>query len=111
MSLPTLHGTVLLTTDPRTGETRSGDPYTSALGRFQTWRKTDAGWEEGDSHAANLIAFGDAARDLAAFAKGDRVELKGTVTPAVWKDTPQLKVTVTACRVPVKQTRQLEAAA
>lgn len=102
MSLPEIRGVVLLTTDPRTGTTKTGDPYTSAIGKFQTWRLVDSKWEETDSVTASLIAFKDAAGPLAEFHKGDRVELRGPGAPAIWKDQPQLKITVVACRVPVK---------
>lgn len=102
MSLPEIRGVVLLTTHPHTGEAKTGDPYTSAFGKFQTWRRVDGEWQEGDSYGASLIAFGDAAAPLAAFKKGDKVELRGPASLGIWKDQPQFKVTVVACRVPVK---------
>jgi hypothetical protein len=105
VSLPTLHGTGKLLTDPKQGASQDGSPWCSAVLKFQTWRKGDDGWTEGDGVVASIIAFKDVAPALAGFAKGDEVEIKGTGGVGMWKDQPQLKVTVTACRVPVKVAR------
>jgi single-stranded DNA-binding protein len=102
MSLPTIHGTGTLLTDPKTGPTRTGGTWTNAVVRFQAWKKTDAGWEEGDTVVASCIAFGDAATVLATFGKGDSVEVRGTCGLGEWNGKPQLKLTVAACRAPVK---------
>lgn len=103
MSLPELRGIGRLLADPRTGIGKNGKPWTSVLVKFTQWRKTDVGWEEGDSQVASCIAFeDDPAALLAGFAKGDDVELRGPARVEMWQDKPQLKVTVVACRVPLK---------
>jgi hypothetical protein len=106
VSLPTLHGTGKLLTDPKQGTSHDGSPWCSVILKFQTWRKGDDGWVEGDGAVASLIAFKETAAKLARFAKGDEVEFKGTASVGIWKDQPQFKVTVTACRVPVKAPTQ-----
>jgi single-stranded DNA-binding protein len=110
MSLPELRGIGRLLSDPRTGTTKAGKPYTSALIKFTQWHKTDAGWEEGDSQVASCIAFDeDAAATLAGFAKNDDVELRGPAKVEMWNDKPQLKITVVACRAPVKDKQAVAA--
>lgn len=110
MSLPAVHGIGALIADPRSGETRSGGRWVSALVKFQAWKKQpDDTWAEGDSFVASCIAFDeDVARTLAEFAKGDKVELKGTAKPGIYRDQPQLNIVVNACRVPVKAPKQRE---
>ncbi len=104
MSLPTLHGTGTLISDPKTGPTKTGGTWTSVVVRFQQRRKTaDSGWVDGHAEVASCIAFDEVAAILAGFGKGDSVELKGTVGAGLWGDKPQLKVTVTACRKPVRK--------
>lgn len=111
MSLPDMRGTGRLLTDPRTGTTKTDKPWTSALVKFQSWRKGDDGWEEGDSQVASCIAYEDVASALAGFAKGDDIELRGPFKVEEWQGKPQLKVTVVACRVPVKTERRTDKAA
>ncbi len=109
MALPQLRGTARLLSDPRTGESRNGKPWTSLLVKFQAWRKTDDGWEEGDSQVASCIGFDGVAEDMAGFAKGDDIELRGPAHVEMYQDKPQLKVTVVACRVPVKAAKKVAA--
>lgn len=105
MSLPELRGIGRLLNDPRTGIGKNGKPWTSVLVKFTQWKKTDDGkWEEGDSQVASCIAFDDGVVEmLAGFVKGDDIELRGPARVEMWNDKPQLKVTVVACRAPVKQ--------
>jgi single-stranded DNA-binding protein len=111
MALPELRGIGRLLTDPRTGTSQNGNPWTSVLVKFAQWRKTDDGWQEGDGQVASCIAFGDVAAEVARFAKGDEIELRGPAHVEMYQDKPQLKVTVVACRVPVKTDRTNKAAA
>lgn len=94
MSLPNLHGTGRLISDPKTGTSRNGQDWTSAVVKFQAWRKGDNGWEEGDHAIAACIAFGDTAATLARFSKGDEVELRGPASLALYDGKPQLRVTI-----------------
>ncbi len=102
MALPELRGTGRLLTDPRTGTGKNDKPWCSALVKFPTWKKTDAGWEEGDGTVASVIAFDDLAVALAEYAKGDPIGVHGTAKAAVWKDKPQLAVTATQVWTPEK---------
>lgn len=102
MALPELRGIARLLTEPRTGVGSTGKPWTSALIKFPQWRKTDDGWKEGDGVVASIIGFEDVADQLAGYAKGDEIEVRGTVTLGEWQGKPQLKLTVEACRRPVK---------
>lgn len=102
MALPELRGTGRLLTDPRNGVGKNDKPWTSALIKFPTWKKTDSGWEEQDGAVASVIAFDDNAPLLAGYAKGDPIGVYGTVKPAVWNDKPQLAVSLTACWTPEK---------
>lgn len=104
MSLPTLTGTAKLLTDPKKALTRTGNPMATVLVKFVGFRKVDGKWEEDGGVVASAIAFEDAARALVAFAKGDSVELEGRATEVtIWKDKPQIKLTVSACSAPVRQ--------
>ncbi len=109
MSLPTLRGTARLLTDPRTGDTKTGGRWTSALVKFPQWRKTDDGWQEGDGAVASIIGFDERADVLAAFAKGDEIDLYGTCVPDVYQGKPQLKVTLDGIRRHVKEPRPADA--
>lgn len=109
MSLPELRGTGKLLADPRTGMTRTDKPWTSALIKFQAWKKTDAGWEEGDSIVASCMAFDEPAGILAGFTKGDSVELRGPANLEEWNGQTRLKITVAACRAPVKDKQPVNA--
>jgi single-stranded DNA-binding protein len=110
MALPELRGTGRLLTDPRTGIGKNEKPWTSALIKFPTWKKTDDGWEEGEGTVASVIAFEDTACVLARYAKGDTVGVHGTAKAAVWKDKPQLAVTVTQCWMPEKKPAERQSA-
>lgn len=105
MSLPNLRGTARLLSDPRTGDTRTGGRWASALAKFPQWRKTDDGWEEQDGAVASCVGFNDVAELLAGFATGDEVDLYGTCTAEVYRDKPQLKVTLGGLRRHVKEPR------
>ncbi len=97
MSLPRVTGTARLLTEPTRKTTKTNKPMSTALLKFVGWRKGDDGkWTEGDSVVASAIAFEDAARQLAAFAKGDDVQVEGVATVGVWKDEPRLNLTVKA---------------
>lgn len=102
MALPELRGTARLLTDPRTGVSKNDKPWTSALLKFPQWRKTDDGWEEGDGVVASAIAFEDVAEQLAGYAKGDEIELRGPASLEEWQGKTRLKLTIEACRRPVK---------
>lgn len=104
MALPELRGTGRLLTDPRTGVGKNDKPWTSALIKFPTWRKTDNGWEEGDGTVASVIAFDDLATAFAGYRKGDQVGVHGTVKAAVYNDKPQLAVTASQCWTSEKKT-------
>ncbi len=106
MSLPTLTGTAKLLTDPRKALTKTGKPMATVVLKFQSWRKVDGKWEEGESVVAAAIAFEDVARELVQFGKGDDVDIAGTATLGMWQDKPQLKLTVTTCTAAVRQVRQ-----
>ncbi len=103
MALPELRGTGRLITDPRKGVGKNDKKWASALIKFPTWKKTDDGWEEGEGTVASAIAFDDLAVTLAGFAKGDQIGVHGTAKAAVWKDKPQLAVTVSQCWTPAKK--------
>ena len=103
MALPELRGTGRLLADPRTGTTKTDKPWATALIKFPTWKKTDAGWEEGEGTVASVIAFEDTALVLARYAKGDTMGVHGTAKAAVWNDKPQLAVTVTQCWTPERK--------
>lgn len=105
MSLPILRGTARLLTDPRTGDTKTGGRYASALVKFPQWRKTDDGWQEGDGAVASIVGFDERADLLAGFAKGDDVDLYGQCTVEVYRDKPQFKVTLDGVRRHVKPPR------
>lgn len=100
MALPELRGTGRLLTDPRIGTGKNDKPWCSALVKFPTWKKTDAGWEEGEGTVASVVAFDDMATQLATYAKGDPIGVHGSTKAAVWKDKPQLAVTLTQCWTP-----------
>ncbi len=102
MALPEIRGTGRMLTDPRTGTGKNDKPWTSALVKFPTWRKTDNGWEESEGTVASVIAFEELAVTLSGFTKGDTVGIHGTVKAAVWNDKPQLAVTATQCWKPEK---------
>lgn len=89
MSLPTITGTARLVTDPKRGVTRSNDPWANCVVRFVGFKKTEAGrWEEDTSFSCTVVAFGDAARQLVEYAKGDEVEVTGKLKElSVW--TPE----------------------
>jgi single-stranded DNA-binding protein len=110
MALPELRGTGRLLTNPRHGTAKTGDPWTSALIKFSTWRKTDNGWEEGEGTVASVIAFGDTAGPLLGYAKGDQIGVQGAVKAAAWNESPQLAITLTSCRTPERQTKKTPAA-
>ncbi len=101
MAFPNLHGIGQLVTDPKTGPTKTGGTWTNAVVKFVRWAKGDSGgWVEADSTIAAVIAFDDVAAALAQFAKGDTVDLLGTVSAGIWNGNPQLKITVGALRRP-----------
>ncbi len=103
MSLPNVHGTARLLTDPRKLVTGAGKPMASCLLLFVGWKKdADDKWVEGDAIVADAVAFEDPAFDLAKFAKGDTVEIVDAVVTglSVWKDKPQMKIRVKECRPP-----------
>jgi single-stranded DNA-binding protein len=102
MALPELRGTGRLLTDPRSGTGNNDKPWSSALVKFPTWRKTDDGWEETEGTVASVIAFDDLAAQLGQFTKGDSVGIHGTAKAAVWKDKPQIAVTISQCWTPEK---------
>jgi len=103
MALPELRGTGRLLTDPRNGIGKNGKPWTSALIKFPTWRKTNDGWKESEGTVASVIAFDDTAKLFAGYAKGDTVGIHGTAKAAVWQGKPQLAVTVLQCWTPEKR--------
>lgn len=111
MALPELRGIARLLNDPRTGTTKTGNPWTSCVVKFQEWHKGDNGWTEGGGVVASLIAFGDVADEVARFARGTEIELRGPASLGEWQGKPQLKITVQACRVPVKTDQTNKAAA
>jgi single-stranded DNA-binding protein len=106
MALPELRGIARLLSDPRTGIGKTGKPWTSALLKFTQWRKTDDGWEECDGVVASAIAFEDVAGQVADYRKGDDIEVRGPITLEEWNGKPQLKLTVAACRHPIKVAKQ-----
>lgn len=110
MSLPTITGTARLVTDPKRGVTRSNDPWANCVVRFVGYRKTEAGqWEEDSSYAATVVAFGDVARQLVHFAKGDEVEVTGKLkdlsvwTPERGDPRPQLSIVASELTRPEKR--------
>lgn len=109
MALPTLRGTARLLADPRTGDTKVGGRWASALVKFPQWKKTDDGWQEGDGAVASIIGFDERADVLATFVKGDEIDLYGSCQPDVYRDKPQLKVTLDGIRRHVKPPRETSA--
>ncbi|MEV8510840.1 single-stranded DNA-binding protein [Dactylosporangium sp. NPDC051484] len=105
MSLPEVRGAGRLITDPKTGPTRSGGTWTNGLVRFQAWKRDGETWTEGDSVVASIIGFDDVAAALAAYTKGDELAVQGTVSVGMWKDQPQLKVTLSKVWTPERQPR------
>jgi len=102
MSLPLITGTARIVSEPRRGVTKTNELWASVIARFIGCRKTDAGkWEEDTSFSASIIAFGDTARALFAFAKGDDIEVHGKVRDVtVWQPPtgdprPQLQIAAT----------------
>lgn len=94
MSLPEVRGAGKLVTDPRSGETKTGGRWTNGLIRFQSWRKTGDDWEPGDAVVASVIGFDEVADQLAGYAKGDDVAVQGVTSVGIWKEQPQLKITL-----------------
>lgn len=106
MALPELRGIARLLTEPKSGTGKTGKAWASALIKFPQWRKTDDGWEEGDGVVASAIGFEDVAEQIAGYAKGDEIELRGPASLEEWQGKTRLKVTVEACRRPVKAVKQ-----
>jgi hypothetical protein len=98
VSLPQITGTARIVTDPKRGVTKTNEPWASTVVRFTGYRKVEGKWEEDASFSASVIAFGDTARTLFAFAKGDEIEVHGKVKDVtVWQPTtgdprPQLQL-------------------
>lgn len=98
MSLPLITGAARIVTDPKRGVTKTNEPWASAVVRFTGFRKVEGKWEEDTSFSASVIAFGDTARALFAFVKGDEVEIYGKVKdvtvwqPATGDPRPQLQL-------------------
>jgi single-stranded DNA-binding protein len=98
VSLPLITGTARIVADPKRGVTKTNEPWASAIVRFTGYRKVDGKWEEDTSFGASVVAFGDTARALFAFAKGDEVEIHGKVKnvtvwqPATGEPRPQLQL-------------------
>ncbi len=107
MSLPRITGTARILTDPTRKTTKTNEPMSTALLKFQGWRKGDDGkWVEGDAVVASAIAFGDVARALAGFAKGDDVQVEGVATLQVWKDEPRLSLSLKSVAAVEKRTHE-----
>ena len=103
MALPEIRGTVRLLTQPTQRETHSGKPWCSVIGLFESWTKTDAGWEQGEGITAAIATFdADCAAFLAGLGKGDKVSIHGHARPDVWNGKPQLKITATRAWSPVQ---------
>ena len=105
MSLPEIRGAGKLITDPRSGETRTGGRWTNGLVKFQAWKKNGDDWEPGDAVVASVIAFDDVADLLAGYAKGDDIAVQGATSVALWKDQPQLKITLAKVWTPERKPR------
>jgi hypothetical protein len=106
VSLPTITGVAKLLGDPKSGPTKSGGSWTNAILKFTAWRKVDDEWTEGEGVVAAAIAFDDVAAQLAAFRKGDPIEIHGTASLGLWNDAPQLRVTLGGCRRPLPRQKQ-----
>lgn len=102
MALPEIRGIARLLTDPRTGATTNGNPYTSALVLFETWTKDNTGtWQQGEGVPASVITYDvDTTHTLTAHTKGDKIGIHGTTRPDIYNNKPQLKITATRCWTP-----------
>jgi hypothetical protein len=104
VALPEIRGTVRLLTQPSERSTKDGKPWCSAIGLFETWAKTDSGWEQTDGVPVTIATFDqDCAHFLAGLGKGDKVCVHGTCRPEIYNDKPQLKITATRAWLPVKE--------
>jgi single-stranded DNA-binding protein len=108
MALPKIDGVGRLLTEVRKSLTSTQKPMASAILKFPTWhRQPEGGWEEGDGVIASIVAFEDVAKLLARYARGDEIAIWGTTAAQVWKDTPQLKVTLSDVQpAPEKPTKR-----
>jgi hypothetical protein len=112
VSLPTISGTGRLITDPKRGVTSANNPWCNCVVRLVGYKKTDTGaWEEDTSYAATIAAFGDVARQLATFAKGDEIQFTGKLkdlsvwTPARGEPRAQLSIKADELTRPEKRKR------
>lgn len=116
MSLPHVDGRARIISDPRRGATSTG-VWANVTAKFTGWKKTDSGWEENGGIVVTLCGYDDVARQLAAFAKGDEVEVDGRIkelsvwTPRNGDPRPSLSITVNEIRAAEKKARASEPAA
>lgn len=109
MSLPTVSGTARILTEPTRKLTKTHEPMSNALIKFQGWKKDgDGKWTEGEEVLASVLAFGDVAKQFAGFAKGDDVEVSGIGTLQMWKDKPQLLLSLKSVAAVEKRARDRE---
>lgn len=112
MSLPLITGVARIVAEPKRGVTKTNEPWASAIVRFTGYRKVEGKWEEDTSFSASVIAFGDTARALFAFAKGDEIEIHGKVKdltvwqPATGDPRPQMQLVAETVGAAQRRSRQ-----
>ncbi|MGI5236485.1 single-stranded DNA-binding protein [Dactylosporangium sp. CA-139066] len=110
MSLPEIRGDGKLITEPRSGIAKTGTPWANCMVRFTGYRKDGDDWVEDSSFVAALAAFGDEAKQLTRYAKGDAVHIEGRLRSLrLWQpergERPELEITVKSVTPPERRPR------